>query len=169
MNLNKIDIDKNYLKFSKVYPKENYHNYNIHSFYIYCYLDPFNLKFTKYNIFGEDIYFAYEPIYIGKATTFHGYRHNQHIMEFLNGKDSEEKNTNYNHIKKDKFKELEKKLKENKNPALPSNWEEYKKYWIIILKQYNNQMDLINAEKEFIKNIGVRYKQTGPLVNAILG
>jgi hypothetical protein len=159
-----------FLSFQKVFPRENYHNNQKHNFYIYCYLNPFITVNKKIIIMGETYNFGYEPIYIGKASTNHGYRHNQHIAEFLHGKDSEEPSSNIgNDIKRQTFFFIDKQLKENNDPNLPSNWEEYQKQWIIILKSFDTAEQLIHAEKEFIKNIGTIAKQTGPLTNAILG
>jgi hypothetical protein len=60
-------------------------------------------------------------------------------------------------------------MKINTNPNLPSNWDEYQKNWIIIISSFNTAQELIQAEKEIIQAVGVQYKETGPLVNAILG
>lgn len=158
-----------YLSFQKVIPRENYHDLNIHNFYIYCYLNPFEKCDLRFKILGKDYTFGYLPIYIGKASTNHGYRHNQHISEFLHGMDSDEPNSGINHDKQKVFLEIDKNMKENNDPNLPSNWVEYQKNWIIILTHFDLASELITAEKEFIKTIGVRYKETGPLTNAILG
>jgi hypothetical protein len=159
-----------FLSFQKVYPRENYHDIQQHNFYIYCYLNPFVTVDKKIIIEGEVFHFAYEPVYIGKASTRHGYRHNQHIAEFLHGVDSQEPgNIIGNDIKKQTFFFIDKQLKENNDPNLPSSWEEYQKQWIIILKKYDTPEKLIAAEKEFIKSIGTIGKHTGPLTNAMLG
>lgn len=176
-----------HLQFLKVFPKENYFDNKNHFFYIYCYLNPFKPEVHKYIINGKLVTFGYEPLYIGKASTNHGYRHNQHIAEFLKAQDSEEPQptqptqpmqspnqsvnnlSSHNLIKMEKFKKLEEEMLKNQNPALPHNWTEYQSNWIIILSKYNNPTDLIEAEKNYIKTIGTIIKNSGPLTNAILG
>lgn len=167
--INTIHNQIKFLTFQKVIPKENYHDLRVHNFYIYCYLNPFKTAALHFKIMGKDYTFGYEPIYIGKASTKHGYRHNQHIAEFLAGKDTDEPVNSSNEIKKKVFEEIEWMMKENTNPNLPSNWDEYQKNWVIILTHFDSAEKLIFAEKEFIKTIGVKYKETGPLTNAILG
>ena len=159
-----------YLAFQKVFPRENYHDNKVHNFYIYCYLNPFKRVNTKYYILGQNYEFGYEPVYVGKASSAHGYRHNQHIAEFLRGQDSEEPyNQMEDSLKQKVFREIEEDMKINTNPNLPSNWDEYQKNWIIIISSFNTAQELIQAEKEIIQAVGVQYKETGPLVNAILG
>jgi hypothetical protein len=170
----------NYLSIQKVFPKENYFDLNKHKFYIYCYLDPFKplnkellIKDAQFGI-NEKIQFGYEPIYIGKASTSHGYRHNQHIAEFLKGIDSEEPQhdeylTHYNLIKMQKFKEIGQNMLNNNNPNLPSSWEEYQKYWIIILKTFDTPQSLLINEKVFIREIGTIKNNNGPLTNGQIG
>lgn len=164
-----------YLSFQKVIPRDNYHDISVHKYYIYCYLDPFRSGEYHFKIMGKPFTFGYEPVYVGKASSAHGYRHNQHIAEFLKGFDSEEPSSpsgitmSYNITKYNTFTEIDKQMKVNTNPNLPSNWEEYQKNWIIILEHYDDANELIQAEKEFIRTIGVQYKHTGPLTNAILG
>jgi hypothetical protein len=159
-----------YLSFQKVIPKDNYHDLKVHRFYIYCYLDPFKPVQATYTVLGKPFTFGYEPLYIGKASSNHGYRHNQHIAEFLKGKDSEEPYSELgNQIKTKKFQELDKQIKENNNPNLPSSWDEYQKTWIIILEHFDTAPDLIEAEKAFIHTIGTIAKNSGPLVNATFG
>jgi len=158
-----------YLDMYKVLPRIPYHDYTKHNFYIYCYIDPFTKKYQKYNIAGEEFNFAYRPIYIGKASN-KGFRHAQHIPEFIkSGKEQEGNVKIYNALKRKTFQELENNMKINNNYELPKDWEEYKKNWIIILKVCNSQEELIQTEKDFIKGIGTIKKRTGPLVNAILG
>jgi len=157
--------------FDKVSPRINYHNYKIHNFYIYVYLDPFQQQYYKYRINGEIIEFAYRPVYIGKATN-QGFRHNQHIAEYLkNGQESDRGKTIHNQIKKEYFKKIETNMIKlgNSNPNYPRNWKEYQANWIIIMKSFQTQQQLQRAEADLIKGIGTIRKGTGPLVNALLG
>jgi len=101
------------------------------------------------------LYFAYEPIYVGKGVNKGGYRMNQHISQFLNKKD-------HNYIKRKKFEEIEKKMKEN-----GMTWNDYKNNYIIIYKTFNNEEELLENELELINKIGTQWTKTGPLVNKI--
>ena len=166
-----------YLSFQKVSPKINYFDSKQHTFYLYCYLDPFNENQNEYQLSnGDKIAFGFEPLYIGKASSNHGYRHNQHIAEFLKGMDSEEKNSNHvqyltttNLIKMKKFKELETNMKKNKDPNKPNDWTEYQKNWIIVLKSFDSAKEVIEAEKIYIRDIGTLKLNSGPLTNGQIG
>ena len=158
-------------KFEKVRPRINFHDYKIHHFYVYVYLDPFKEEYRKYIIDGEIVEFAYRPIYIGKATNA-GFRHNQHIAEYLkNGRESNRGRVIHNQMKKNYFKDLETNMVKlgNSNPNFPRDWNEYQKNWVIIMKSFQTQIQLIKAEASYIRNIGTVKKGTGPLVNALLG
>ena len=106
-----------YLSFQKVIPRDNYHDISVHKYYIYCYLDPFRSGEYHFKIMGKPFTFGYEPVYVGKASSAHGYRHNQHIAEFLKGFDSEEPSSpsgitmSYNITKYNTFTEIDKQMK----------------------------------------------------------
>ena len=161
-------IDPNILKLYKVFPKIENFNYLRYQYYIYVYLNPFKeYKKPKLVNFKTDknyeFIFAYEPIYIGKASTGTGYRHNQHIQKF-------QSNQEHNQLKVKKFKELEsgfEKAKKENSIYLPHNWKEYQSNWIVILQEFNNPKDLLNFEVTFIKTLGTEYTKKGPLVNKI--
>jgi len=155
----------------KVRPRINHFNYNLYPYYVYVYLNPFKEHQSKYKLPGSYLEFAYEPLYIGKATGA-GFRHNQHIAEYLKtGLEKKDYQTIHNETKKKKFKELEDNMKKYgpTNAALPRNWEEYQKDWIIIIKALNNSHALERFEKDVIKIVGTQRRGTGPLVNALLG
>ena len=158
-------------RFEKVKPRINYHNYKIHHFYLYVYLDPFKEEYYKFNIGGEIVEFAYRPIYIGKATNA-GFRHNQRIAEYLkNGREENRGIAIHNQIKKDYFKAIETNMIKlgNSSPDYPRDWKEYQKNWVIIMKSFQTQIQLMQAEAMYIKTIGTIRKKTGPLTNALLG
>jgi len=159
-----------YMKFQKIHPRIDIHNYKEQKFYLYCYLDPFNDTILKYIINNQRYVFGYRPLYVGKATGA-GYRHNQHLVEFAKSNMDIDDNlkTFPNMWKKQIFADLEKKMLMNKNPDLPSNWNEYKDNWIIIMDTANSSEELIEKEKEIINKIGTLRKRTGYLVNATHG
>jgi len=153
----------------KVRPRINHFDYNKYHFYVYVYLNPFKPLQSKYKLPGHYIEFAFEPIYIGKATNA-GFRHNQHIAEYLkNGKEVINNVKIYNELKRKKFKELEENMKHSNSVHLPRNWKEYQRDWVIIIKAFDNQFDSSRYERVAIKTIGTQRKGTGVLVNAILG
>ena len=173
-NVNNIPIEENelenYLKFHKVYPKIEIHDYNVHKFYLYVYLDPFDKFYHTFSIMGKNISFGYRPLYIGKATGA-GYRHNQHIVEFAKSIfDMDKDNKTFpNKLKQEHFKDLDALMKRNHDINLPSNWNDYKKDWIIILDTANSQEELVQKEKNYINSIGTIRKNSGPLVNGTFG
>jgi len=156
----------------KVRPRVNHFDYKNHPFFVYVYLNPFKEVNAKYKLPGQYIEFAYEPIYIGKGSNGAGYRHNQHIAEYLkNGQESQGRNVIHNETKRLAFKHLEQNMKKygHTNVKYPRNWQEYQKDWVIILKVFDSNFDSARFEKNAIKNIGTIRKNTGPLVNALLG
>ena len=156
----------------KVRPRINHFDYKKYPFYVYVYLDPFKPEQTKYKLPGQYLEFAYRPIYVGKATNGAGFRHNQHIAEYLKtGKEVEGTTTIHNETKKQAFKELEKNMElyGSTNAMLPRNWKEYQRDWIIIIKALDNPFELKRFEATVIKTIGTIRRGTGPLVNALLG
>lgn len=162
-----------FLKYNKVYPRIDVHDYNKHKFYIYCYLDPFDFNPKKYNIKlpnNQNFVFGYRPLYIGKATG-NGYRHHQHLVEFAKSNVDIDKDlkTFPNQWKKQHFMKLEKELVNNRDSNLPSSWNEYKQHWIILLDIANSQEELIIKEKAFINGIGTLRKNSGVLTNATFG
>ena len=167
-------------RFEKVRPRLNHFRYKDISYYIYVYLNPFKSGRTLYHLpNGENVEFAYEPIYIGKGTNSHtddqmrsGYRMNQHISEYLRkGSEDVGGRTIHNEIKRKAFQDLETNMIKlgNSNIYFPRNWKEYKNSWVIILNDYQTNQQLENAEKNYIKGIGTQRRGTGPLVNALLG
>ncbi|MFA7129164.1 MAG: hypothetical protein WC136_08350 [Sphaerochaeta sp.] len=162
------------LQLRKVEPRIHYHNYKTHKFYVYVYLNPFSPRVSYYDINGITYKFYFDPIYIGKASS-RGFRHNQHIKEYLkSSKDYDRGIIIQNPIKKEAFQRLENNMmKVNNNPeqfdiALPRNWSEYQS-WIMILEEYDTHEALVDGEKQFIKKIGTIKKNNGPLVNILLG
>jgi hypothetical protein len=147
----------------KMYPRELNYDYKKHRYYIYIYLNPF-ISYLNDNklayIENPNIFFAFEPFYVGKGTTGHGYRLNQHISSYLSGKEK-------NQYKISKFKEIEEKMKSNKFPNKPKTWKEYKDHYIITYKAFDNEKDLMEMEKILINKIGTQKFQDGPLVNKI--
>ncbi len=155
----------------KMRPRINHFDYKKYKFYIYIYLNPFKPAQLKYKMPGQYVEFAFEPLYVGKATNA-GFRHNQHIAEYLKtGLEKEGVKTIHNETKKLAFKELEANMKKYgpTNVNLPSNWTEYQNQWIMIHKVFDNGFDLARYEAKLIKTIGTVRKGTGPLVNALLG
>ena len=155
----------------KVSPRINHFDHNRYNYYVYVYLDPFEEIDYQVQVGQVPYQFHYRPIYIGKATN-KGYRHNQHIAEYLK-QGSEEYNGHkiHNELKKQTFKQLEENMRQHGAKAhhLPRNWDEYQRDWVIILKGFNDDKSLIRGEAELIRTIGTVRKGTGPLVNAILG
>ena len=155
----------------KVRPRINHFDYTKYNFYVYVYLNPFKEIQLKYKMPGQYVEFAYEPIYVGKATGA-GFRHNQHIAEYLkNGLEQKGTTTIHNETKKKAFKELEQNMKTigASNAKYPRNWEEYQRDWVIIIKAFSTQQESIRYEGTIIKTIGTIRRATGPLVNALLG
>lgn len=162
------------LQLRKVEPRIHYHDYKKHKFYIYAYLNPFSPCASDYNINGINYKFYFTPIYIGKASN-RGFRHNQHVKEYLKSSaDYADGVILQNPIKKESFQRLENNmLKVNNNPdnydiSIPRNWNEYQN-WIMILEEYDSHEALVQGEKQFIKKIGTIKKNNGPLVNILLG
>lgn len=147
----------------KVYPRELKFDYLKHRYYIYIYLNPFK-SYIDNNELGyiEDpqLFFGYEPIYVGKGVSGHGYRFNQHISKFLKGQETNQK-------KKEKFKEIE-KLMQSRNDG-PKNWNDYKQNYIVIYKTFPNEKELLFYEMTLINKIGTLYstENPGPLTNKI--
>lgn len=158
-----------YNTLNKVTPRINHFDYKKYHFYLYVYLNPFRKWDKSYSILGETVHFAFEPIYIGKATG-DGYRHNQHIAEYLkNGSEQLADGQIHNEVKKRAFAEVEKNMNHATDPHLPRNWDEYQRDWVIILKGFQTAEELSNAENAFVKIIGNKRRGTGPLTNALLG
>lgn len=155
----------------KVSPRINHFDHHQYQFYVYVYLDPFAHVNLKYMVGQVPYHFAYAPIYIGKATG-QGYRHNQHIAEYLKfGSEELGSIKIHNELKKKTFANLERNMIKygNSSTHLPRNWEEYQRDWVIVLAGYDDQESLVQGEKLLIRSIGTVRKNTGPLVNAILG
>ena len=155
----------------KVRPRINHFDYKLYPFYTYVYLNPFKEVQLKYKLPGQYLEFAYEPFYVGKATGA-GFRHNQHIAEYLkSGKETVNHKTVHDPFKKEAFKQLEQNMKQygSSNVKYPRNWEEYQKDWIVIIKASSNADALARFEKNVISTIGTLKSGRGPLVNILLG
>ena len=177
---NNMDIE--YLRFSKVLPRVNNHYSGVTSNYLYVYLDPFKPAGTisdyHYKVPGgmfgtTDLFFGYEPIYIGKGVSSTGHRMNQHVADFLNmDEDSLNGQKIKNPVKMNKFQEISKhfsKASEDPYLVLPTNWNEYKKDWVCILFTFPDRMSLEVAERILIQTIGsVGGLRKGPLTNVSL-
>jgi hypothetical protein len=155
----------NLLKSYKVYPQVIHLVYTRDKFFIYVYLDPFKelARPLEIKVQQETFCFAYEPFYIGKGTNAQGYRQNQHISAFINGKET-------NPEKKKKFQEIQEKMaiaaaKDERNK--PWNWKEYQNNYIKILKTFSDPKALLRFEMEIINTVGTVYLKNGPLVNKI--
>ena len=157
------------LKFDKVIPRINHFNYYDHTFYVYCYLNPFKEDIKKYTLDGVETTFGYEPYYIGKATG-NGFRHNQHIAEFKKNN----KDMNHNVFKYKYMTMLDSNMKEvEKNPgkfdvSMPRNWDEYQEQWVVVLRGYPSQQELQDGEMKMIKEIGTIKNGQGTLTNIAL-
>jgi len=151
----------------KMYPREVQFQYQKHRYFIYVYLDPFK-EYIKDNQLGyikdPNVFFGYEPFYIGKGVNGHGYRFNQHLSSYLSGKEK-------NQYKINKFKEIEEKMKSNKYPDKPRNWNDFKNTCILIYKTFSNEQELLENEMLLINKIGIigtsDMKYKGPLTNKI--
>jgi len=155
----------------KVRPRINHFDYKQYPFYTYVYLNPFKDVQSKYRLPGQFLEFAYEPFYVGKATGS-GFRHNQHIAEYLRtGVESKNHKTVHDPHKRDAFRQLEKNMKQygQSDVRYPRNWEEYQKDWIIVIKASSNPDALARFEKSVISAIGTLKNGRGPLVNILLG
>ena len=154
----------NLLRSYKVYPRKFNFDYIKDRFYIYVYLNPFKElnKPLEVNALGKTFCFAYEPIYVGKATGS-GYRQNQHLSTFRSNKEN-------NQMKVKRLSEIQKQMAEavaRQDKSKPWNWDEYSNQYIIILETFPNAVSLLKFEVELIKNIGTVYDNTGPLTNKI--
>jgi hypothetical protein len=153
---------KNTLQLYKVFPKIDDFNYMKYQFYIYVYLNPFKPLSKPFKFItkkGQEHCLAFEPLYIGKASRGFGYRHNQHITAFKNGKEQ-------NLLKIEAFKELEKRMELSKSmnaTDMPHDWKEYQLNWVNIIAEFDNAQDLLEYEVDLIKQIGTRYSKTGKL------
>jgi len=155
----------------KVRPRINHFDYKKYPFYTYVYLNPFKEVDLKYRLPGQFLEFAYEPFYVGKATGA-GFRHNQHIAEYLKtGKETINHRTINDPHKRDAFRQLEKDMNQygSTNVKFPRDWKEYQRDWIIVIKASSDQSSLVRFEKSVISTIGTLKTGRGPLVNILLG
>lgn len=160
---------KNTLQLYKVFPKIDDFNYMKYQFYIYVYINPFKPLNTPLKIVtkkNQEHCFAFEPLYVGKASRGFGYRHNQHISTFLKGSEN-------NPLKVKAFKELETKMTAAKKlnaGSMPHDWKEYQMNWVTILAEFQNKEDLLEYEVHLINQLGTQYTKKGSintLVNKI--
>lgn len=177
---NNLDLD--YLKFIKMLPRLNQHYSGVTSNYIYVYLDPYKPAKTidDYHyiipagiIGSKDLYFGYEPVYIGKGVSSTGHRLNQHVADFLNLDDDLVGDAKVRNITKmEKLKEIASnfgKPCKDSVEILPSNWSEYKKEWVCILFSFPDRISLEVAERILIQTIGsINGARRGPLTNISL-
>lgn len=176
------NLDIGYLRFSKVLPRINNHYSGVTSNYLYVYLDPnkpaeaiddYHYKLPP-GVFGtKEIYFGYQPIYIGKGVSSTGHRMNQHVADFLNlDEDTVGNQKVKNELKMNKLKEISSKFgKVNEDPywVLPSDWATYKKDWVCIMFTFPDRFTLEVAEKIIIQTIGsIGGLKRGPLTNISL-
>jgi hypothetical protein len=155
----------NYMAYQKMSPRLNFYDRK-YSYYLYCYLNPFKIYNKVHRFKNIDMHFYYEPFYIGKASTNTGFRHNQHLANFLYEKDKDSR-------KSSTFNEINQNMNSGKdfshiNPLAPKNWEEYKNGWIVVLYTSNSAEELIQAERDLIKTIGTKKDNTGPLDNEVV-
>lgn len=177
-----LDLDLGYLQFSKMLPKINNHYSGVTENYIYIYLNPFKPAKTiddfhykvPPGIFGiKDLYFGYEPIYVGKGISSTGHRLNQHVADFLNLDEDIVGNTKVKNVQKmEKLKEISShfgKAFPESQVILPTNWPEYKKEWIQIYITFPDRLSLEVGEKILINTIGsLSGLRRGPLTNISL-
>lgn len=161
------NLDLGYLQFSKMLPKINNHYSGATENYIYIYLNPFNPAETiddfhyrvPPGIFGcKELYFGYEPIYVGKGISSTGHRLNQHVADFLNLDEDIVGNTKVKNVQKmEKLKEIASHFGKSfpeSQIILPTNWPEYKKEWIQVFITFPDRLSLEVAEKILINTIG---------------
>lgn len=173
------DLDIGYLKFIKMLPRLNQHYSGVTSNYLYVYLDPYkpaetiddyHYKIPPGVIGSKDLYFGYEPIYIGKGVSSTGHRLNQHVADFLALDDDLVGDSRVKNIQKmERLKEIANKFGKPEAEAtmiLPKNWNDYKKEWVCILFSFPDRLSLEVAEKILIQTIGsVNGIKRGPLTN----
>ena len=176
------NLDLGYLQFSKMLPKINNHYSGATENYIYIYLNPFNPAETiddfhyrvPPGIFGcKELYFGYEPIYVGKGISSTGHRLNQHVADFLNLDEDIVGNTKVKNVQKmEKLKEIASHFGKSfpeSQIILPTNWPEYKKEWIQVFITFPDRLSLEVAEKILINTIGsISGLKRGPLTNISL-
>lgn len=182
------NLDLGYLKFNKVLPKLNTHYSGSTSNYLYIYLDPFkpaktiedyHYKIPPGLIGVSNLYFGYEPFYIGKGVSSTGHRMNQHIADFLSLGDDIVGNQKVKNLQKmERMNEIGrqfgKKLEtdSNQDDSLyipPVNWSEYKRDWICLLYSFPDRISLEVAERILIQTIGsLNGSKRGPLTNISL-
>lgn len=175
-----LNID--YLKFNKMLPRVDKHYSGVTSCYLYVYLNPFKPAETiddyHYKIPAgafktTDLYFGYEPFYIGKGVSSTGHRMNQHIADFLQmDEDTVNQTKVKNAIKMAKMKEISAKfgaVESDPYWVLPKTWEDFRKEWVIIAFNFPDRLSLEIAEKILIQTIGsIDGIKRGPLTNISL-
>lgn len=176
------NLDLGYLQFSKMLPRVNNHYSGATSNYIYIYLNPFKPAQTTEDfhykvppgVFGsKDLYFGYEPIYVGKGISSTGHRLNQHVADFLNLDEDIIGNVKVKNVQKmEKLKEISShfgKAFPDSQIILPTNWNEYKKEWIQVYLTFPDRISLEVGEKILINTIGsISGIRRGPLTNISL-
>lgn len=182
------NLDLGYLKFNKMLPRLNTHYSGSTSNYLYIYLDPYkpakttedyHYKIPSGLIGLKDLYFGYEPFYIGKGVSSTGHRMNQHIADFLNLEDDFIGNQKVkNLLKMSRMKEIGNQFgkpvatEEGHDDSLfilPKNWQEYKTNWVCLLYSFPDRISLEVAEKILIQTIGsINGTKKGPLTNISL-
>jgi hypothetical protein len=183
-----INLDLGYLKFNKMLPRLNAHYSGSTENYLYIYLDPFkpaktvedyHYKIPSGLIGSKDLYFGYEPFYIGKGVSSTGHRMNQHIADFLTLEEDFIGNQKVkNLLKMTRMKEIGSqfgkpiKIEDGQDDSLhilPKNWQEYKTNWVCLLYSFPDRISLEVAEKILIQTIGsINGSKRGPLTNISL-
>jgi len=157
------------LKYDKVSPRVHRFDYRKHHYAVYIYLDPFQSGnyIYKFECCGkpQTLKTGYLPVYVGKLERPLQYRMNQHLNNFSAGREDTQ-----NQYKKQFFQELERMIEANKNSGNPDNLmprdlDDYKKYWVVIVKTFDDKKQLAEYERNLIKAIGVQYDSSGPLTN----
>jgi hypothetical protein len=148
----------------KVCPRELYFDYTKHNFFIYVYLDPFQEINKKFHVDDNTSFtFKYRPFYIGKGSTGKGFRHNQHLADYINNREKIKTKDKVNYLE-----EIKKKMDSNTDLHKPSTPEEYKKMWIVILKSVDTHHELVQLEHNLISSLGrIRDGGNGLLVNVL--
>ena len=176
------DLDIGYLKFNKMLPRLNNHYSGVTNNYLYVYLNPykpaktiddFHYKVPPGILGVKDLYFGYEPFYIGNGVSSTGHRMNQHIADFLNLDEDLVGNNKVKNLQKmQKMQNIGKQFGSTvEDPVfiLPQNWSDYKKEWVCLLYSFPDRISLEVAEKILIQSIGsLNGIKRGPLTNISL-
>lgn len=157
------------LKYDKVSPRIHRFDYRKHKYAVYMYLNPFHSGDYEYKFHccgkAQTLKSAYLPVYVGKLEHPLQFRMNQHLNNF-----KADRQDTQNQYKKQFFEELQRQMENNKgsgNPdtLMPYNLDDYKKFWVVIIKTFDDKNQLAEYERELIKIIGCQFDGSGPLTN----